>query len=269
MIYIILIILIVIFRFLNTIKRFIYYHPTKTIKKYPSQKYNEFNVLTNDNCLLNCWLVYSRIPSDKYILFSHGNAGNISNRHNIISLFTSLGYNFIIYDYRGFGKSTGIPSEKGLYTDILAIWNYMIDKLQIKPNNIILYGNSIGTCPTSYLNSYLKKNNIQHYCTVLQCPFYSFRNIAFDLVPKILCVLCLFVNEFKTHIFLENNTSPILFIHSSNDNLINPNQSKRLYHEQVNKNNLTDYILVDGDHNNPELNQYFIDRFMIFIDKIK
>lgn len=90
------------------------------------------------------------------LLFSHGNAVDLGQ---MTSFFVGLGQrincNIFSYDYSGYGQSTGKPSEKNLYSDIDAAWQAMRTKYGIRPEHIILYGQSIGTVPTVDLASRL------------------------------------------------------------------------------------------------------------------
>lgn len=263
---IILITIVLILRkLIHPIKRLIVFHPNKIINKFPT-KYTEFNLQTNDKQLINGWIVHPSTESNGlYILFSHGNAGNISDRIDFSDVMCSLGYTFILYDYRGYGKSTGYPSEKGVYLDSEAVWKYMIDVLKIKPKNIIIYGNSLGTSVSAYLAS---KLDGQYKCLILQAPFYSLKYIAADILPKSLSVLSVFVNEFKTHQYLEKIKRPILFIHSKTDGIISCKHSDKLY-DEVKKNGkcYADIHYINGGHNNPILDQNYKQKIITFINQ--
>lgn len=108
---------------------------------------------TADDQKLHGWFVPAgrdgspeREPSlagDKTILFCHGNAGNISHRIDKLIFFHRLGYNVFIFDYRGYGKSEGRPSEQGLYLDVQAAYHYLKAR-GIPVQQIVGYGESIG-----------------------------------------------------------------------------------------------------------------------------
>jgi fermentation-respiration switch protein FrsA (DUF1100 family) len=78
------------------------------------------------------------------ILFSHGNAGNISHRLENVKLLVDQGFQAFIYDYRGYGRSGGRPSERGIYQDGLAAYDYLISHKKIAPDRIISFGRSLG-----------------------------------------------------------------------------------------------------------------------------
>ncbi|MFI4923088.1 MAG: alpha/beta hydrolase, partial [Burkholderiales bacterium] len=71
------------------------------------------------------------------VLFFHGNAGNISHRLDYLRMFRELGLSVFIFDYRGFGKSSGEPSETGTYQDAEAAWNYLVETRRIAPSSIV------------------------------------------------------------------------------------------------------------------------------------
>ena len=67
---------------------------------------------------VNAWLIPNSkeaVYADWLIIFSHGNAGNISHRQDLYQTWINLGFNILAFDYRGYGKSTGSPSESGTY----------------------------------------------------------------------------------------------------------------------------------------------------------
>ena len=102
-----------------------------------------------------CLYVKCAVSPVKFtLLFSHGNAVDLGQ---MTSFFVGLGQrincNIFSYDYSGYGQSTGKPSEKNLYADIDAAWVAMRARYGIRPEDIILYGQSIGTVPTVDLAS--------------------------------------------------------------------------------------------------------------------
>lgn len=122
------------------------YFPMKEILTKPDMigiAYEDVYFETNDGLKLNGWFV--PVEDGYYtILFSHGNAGNISHRMEKLLMLHNLNLNVFIYDYRGYGKSEGRPSETGLYKDIMAAYRYLTERRGIPPDRIILYGESLG-----------------------------------------------------------------------------------------------------------------------------
>ncbi|MDH3769827.1 MAG: alpha/beta hydrolase [Nitrospirota bacterium] len=84
-------------------------------------------------------------PTTPAILWCHGNAGNVSHRLENIQRLYQRGISVFIFDYRGYGRSSGMPSETGLYQDALASYDYLIQERQISPERLIIFGRSLGS----------------------------------------------------------------------------------------------------------------------------
>lgn len=124
----------------------------------------------------NIAVLYIRCISEKNftIIYSHGNAVDLGQMHKIcteLSLVTSC--DIVCYDYSGYGRSEGKPSEKNLYADIKAVWDYTLTFHEPNPKKIILFGQSLGSAPTLHLAS-------EVYCAgvILQSPFLSSLRVA-------------------------------------------------------------------------------------------
>lgn len=115
-------------------------------------------------------------PSARYtILFSHGNAVDLGQMSSFyIGLGSRINCNIFSYDYSGYGVSSGKPSEKNLYADIDAAWQSLRTRYGINPQNIILYGQSIGTVPTIDLASRYEVGAV-----ILHSPLMSGMRVAF------------------------------------------------------------------------------------------
>jgi len=83
-------------------------------------------------------------PKKPVLLWCHGNAGNIAHRlENLFDLYRG-GLSVFLFDYRGYGKSTGSPSESGLYADALASYEYLMRKRGVVPERLVIFGRSLG-----------------------------------------------------------------------------------------------------------------------------
>jgi fermentation-respiration switch protein FrsA (DUF1100 family) len=89
--------------------------------------------------------IYLHHPNaEKIILYSHGNAEDLGIILPILLEIKNFGFSVLAYDYRGYGTSNGVPSEKNSYKDIIAAYKYITDSLRIAPENIIALGRSLG-----------------------------------------------------------------------------------------------------------------------------
>ena len=132
------------------------YMPSQELIDTPATiglKFDDVQLTTKDSVNLDSWFVPAK-DNDQIgkgvILFCHGNGGNIGNRVSYLPIFKDLGLATFLFDYRGYGKSEGKPSEEGTYNDVEAAWQYLTQEKQIPPQKIIIYGESLGGAIASY-----------------------------------------------------------------------------------------------------------------------
>ena len=216
---IIFILLIFIFiLYLKYIEKTHIFYPDKKIYQEPKDfnlNYKEVFIKTPDNIDLCGWFIKG--DSENLILYLHGNAGNISTRLEIVKMFVDAKFNVFIFDYRGYGKSAGRPTEKGIYLDTLSVYKYLTENENIKPENIILYGESLGCAFAIYLAEKEKVSLI-----ILQSPFSSALDMAsflFPYIPKSFLKLIMSV-EFDNINRIKKINIPKLIIHSIDDEIV-------------------------------------------------
>lgn len=113
-------------------------------------RYESLKIRTADDETLDAWWVPAENARGA-VLFFHGNAGNISHRIDYLQMFHRLRYSTLIVDYRGYGKSTGSPSEAGTYRDAEAAWEYLHHALLVRPQDIVIAGESLGAAVGTWL----------------------------------------------------------------------------------------------------------------------
>ncbi|MDP2241260.1 MAG: alpha/beta hydrolase [Burkholderiales bacterium] len=113
-------------------------------------EFESVNITTEDGETLHAWWVPAQ-DARGTILFFHGNAGNISHRIDYLRMFRKLGLATLIFDYRGYGNSTGTPSEEGTYRDAVAAWRWLTQTRGLGPENIVYVGESLGGAVASGL----------------------------------------------------------------------------------------------------------------------
>ena len=113
-------------------------------------RYESVPIRTADGETLDAWWVPAENARGA-VLFFHGNAGNISHRIDYLQMFHRLRYSTLIVDYRGYGKSTGTPSEEGTYRDAEAAWEHLRHARLARPQDIVIAGESLGAAVATWL----------------------------------------------------------------------------------------------------------------------
>lgn len=191
------------------------FFPEKDILLSPEEaglSYENVFIKTVDGIGLNGW--YIPYEKAKYtILFFHGNAGNISYRLDKMMVVRSLGFNIFMVDYRGFGLSQGQPTEKGLYLDAEAAYSYLRQKRNLRPENIIVYGSSLGSAVAVDLAI---KEDVK--ALILEGIFSCAKDVAARRYPYLPAFA--FSYRFDTLQKIKQIKVPKLFLHSVTDEVL-------------------------------------------------
>lgn len=197
------------------IERRTIYFPMKDIEITPDAvglEYEDVYFVTADRVKLNGWLLPAQ-DSRFILILCHGNAGNISHRIEKIQILHQLGLSIFMFDYRGYGRSQGRPSERGLYRDAEAAYNYLVSERRIKPENIVVYGESLGGAVAIDLAT---KRDIKALIT--EGTFSSTRDVARVVYPFLPSFLV--SSSFDSARKIRQISAPKLIIHSTNDEII-------------------------------------------------
>ncbi len=204
--------------------RYVYY-PELDIIANPGHiglDFDDVSFTASDGVSLSGWF----IPAGKSratILFCHGNGGNISHRLESIEIFNRLGYSVFIFDYRGYGRSEGVPGEEGTYLDAEAAWNFLVDTKQTAPGNIILFGRSLGGVIAARLGG-----AHQAKACILESTFTSIPDMAAALYGFLpIKLLCRF--SYDALAAVPRITCPLLVIHSPDDEIVPISHGRKLF----------------------------------------
>lgn len=226
-----------------------------------SLNYEDVNLTTSDGEVLNAWWIPHPEPRAT-LLFLHGNAGNISHRLDSIHIFHQLGLSVLIIDYRGYGKSTGTPSESGTYIDAETAWHYLIKEKNIESNNIIIFGRSLGGAVAVWLAEQHPSAGI-----IIESSFTSVADVGKHYYPYLPTNLLTRI-KYPSIERIAKITTPMLFIHSKDDEIIPYRFGKQLFNHALKETTTTKSFLdIRGGHNEGFLiseKQYSdgIDRFI-------
>ena len=174
---------------------------------------------TSDGVRLHAWWA-PRAGARFVTLYLHGNAGNVTHRFRQIQEITAAGSSILMLDYRGYGRSTGWPTEKGLYIDSETAFTHLLG-MGYRAGQIILHGESLGTGVAVDLAS-------RRPCAalILEAPYSSMRDVAGSKVPILGSLL---LRSFNSERKIRWIHVPKLFIQGDKDEVIPPRLGQKLY----------------------------------------
>ena len=200
--------------------------------------FEEVDLKMKDGAVINM-LHFKHEDAKGLIVYFHGNAGNLARWGEIVVPFVEMGYEVLISDYRGYGKSTGSRSHKNLLDDAEAVYVYA--KTLFAEDQVIVYGRSLGSAFASYL---VGKNSPRQL--ILETPFYSLKDVANNTVP-IYPTAQLLKYDYKNYQYLKGAELPIFIFHGTQDEVVPYSSGKKL-RQSLGPN--AHFVTVDGGHHN-------------------
>ncbi len=205
--------------------------------------YEDLTLTTADGENIHAWWIPHPVPRAS-LLFLHGNAGNISHRLDSIKLFHQLGLSILIIDYRGYGNSTGKPSEAGSYIDAETALTYLINDKQIEHDDIIIFGRSLGGAVAMGLAEAHPLAAL-----IIESSFTSMTDMGKHYYPYLPIGLLARI-KYPSIDRIANIKSPILIIHSKDDEIVPYTHGRQLFAAAL-KETTTPKLFLDisGGHN--------------------
>jgi len=219
--------------------------------------YNEFFIEVENDIKIKSWLIEKDLKKYKTILFLHGNAGNLFNRSYKLNRFNELKLNVLIISWRGFSGNSGKPNESNLYGDAKKAVKWLNDR-GVKTENIILYGESLGTGVAIEIGQNNKFNSI-----ILESPYTSMEKAAKIYYPY-LPVNLLLKDKYDSEKKINNIKVPILIMHGKKDNIIPFHMGKKLF-ETANK--PKKFLQIEEDDHMLSFNDSLLLEIKNFINK--
>jgi fermentation-respiration switch protein FrsA (DUF1100 family) len=202
--------------------------------------YEVVRIATADGERLHGWYVPADHGHTGVMLFFHGNAGNISHRLDSLAIFHALGLDTLIIDYRGYGESTGSPSEQGTYRDAEAAWNYLVGERGIASERIIVFGRSLGGAVGAWLASRVQPGGV-----IIESCFSSGADMAKRLYPFLPARLITRLRYPVTD-YVRDIQSPLLVVHSRDDEIIPFDMGQAIFRAAPEPKS---FLALNGDHN--------------------
>ena len=207
---------------------------------YENQQTKEYNLETRDGAVINGLRFFPKGKSRGVVLYLKGNSKSIKGWGKYAIDFTRHGYNVLMVDYRGFGKSTGKRTQKGIKRDLQLVYNKL--KKRTPEENIILYGRSLGS---GFATKLASMNNPK--MLILDAPYYSLTKVTKRYLPFMPLSL-LIKYPLPTYKWIKYVQCPIHIIHGTQDKLIPFKTSIKL--SKINPKLTKLHTVIGGGHKN-------------------
>ena len=220
------------------------FYPIRGVQETPATvglAFTDVRIPTEDGEMLHAWWLEHPSPRAQ-VIFWHGNGGNLSLWLDVIAELRRRGFSVLAVDYRGYGASTGRPSERGLYRDADGSLRLFAERLR-KPGVPALYwGRSIGSPVAAYAASRMAPDAL-----VLESPFPDIQTILRSN-PVLWMLSFLSSYRFPTSKYLERYQGPLLVVHGDADTIIPFSAGRRVFERAPSP--LKSFLPLKGaDHN--------------------
>ncbi len=205
-------------------------------------EFEEVELSPENGVRLHAIFAKTTLPKKGVVLYHHGNAGSLKNWGFVAPDFLNMGYDILIPDYRGFGKSTGKRSERSLTEDAQRFYNYLTEQ-QYGKEDIVLYGRSLGTGVTTNL-----ARSVDCKMVILETPFLSIGDMTRELLPPVLPVKQLLSYKLDNASNIKTIKAPVYLIHGTADELVPYRHSEQLI--EILKRPESLITIKDAGHNN-------------------
>lgn len=223
----------------------ILYHPREMVDVTPAAFDLPFDsvALPLNGDRLAGWWVPSRFPQAATLLYLHGNAGNVSANADQVRRLARTGLNIFIFDYRGYGHSTGGPPRKRLINeDAERAWTYLVQERHIRPADVVIYGHSLGGA----VGIELAGRHPEAGALITESAFPSVIDVAEGTIFALLPLRLIVTERFDSNSRIRSIKVPKLIIHGESDTMIPVRLAHRLYDAAADPKQLA--VIPGGDH---------------------
>jgi pimeloyl-ACP methyl ester carboxylesterase len=208
-------------------ERQLIYFPQRQLDLLPGSiglRHEEAFISAEDGVKVHAWLL--PLTGARWtVLFCHGNAGNISHRlDRAAEMQRRLGVSVLLFDYRGYGRSEGSPDEEGTYRDARAVYAHLVGSWSVKPQAIVLFGESLGAAVATQLALDRSARAV-----VLESPFTSVPEMARKAYPFLPPIGPLIRTRYETVAKVARLRMPLVVFHGEHDEIVPLAQGRRVF----------------------------------------
>jgi len=216
-----------------------FYYPSQEIFHTPNDfgvAYEDVYFLSKDGTELNGWFIPAVGSAKGTVIHFHGNAENMTNHYLFVQWLPQEGFNLFVFDYRGYGASSGKPDRKGMVEDSMASINYIRQRPDVDSNRLLIFGQSLGGTLALAAVAQGSKDGI--HAVVVESTFSSYRSIAREKLSEfwptwpfqwLLAWLLISDEESPLPILGKIAPIPLLVIHGDDDQTVSYNEGRQIY----------------------------------------
>jgi uncharacterized protein len=251
------------------------FYPSPHLASTPAEigwDHERVEITTEDNQQIVGWFLpaepggaLERLPW--VVLYCHGNGGNIGGRINTLSGLRELGLAVLIFDYRGYGESSGRPTVDGTRLDVLAVWRYLVDERGYDPSEIVMWGRSLGGAVAIDQAARVSVAGMPPAALIVESSFTSTIEIGKEVYPWLPVGWFQRKLDYPSRELIAKVTAPVLIAHSPADDLIPAHHGQALSDAaEAGAATRLAFIELDGGHNDGHLTEpRFMPRVVTFL----
>lgn len=204
------------------LQRRLMYHPVQTLNLNALEHAPDAKLIaltTHDKTAIAAWHIPAKDDTLPLIVYFHGNAGHIGDRIAKLNEYVAKGFGLLAVSYRGFGNSTGKPSEPGLYDDAMTTVRNATQVLDYPPSRILLVGESLGSGVAVQTAKSLADAGTPAFGLMLEAPYTSVANRSQELYPFV-PAFYLVRDRYESIKKIRGIRCPLLVVHGEADAVI-------------------------------------------------
>jgi uncharacterized protein len=211
----------------------LFYFPTRDEPKTPAAwnlKYESITFSSTGDTTLSGWFIPAKVKNKQTpkatVVFSHGNAGSMGYHLGFCAWLAEAGYHVLIYDYRGFGKSTGSVERRGMIDDVKSAFRYVQSRKDVDPSRVISYGHSLGGAQSVTALAESPVKGVR--AIVIDGAFASYQAMARLVAGQLGASIV--TDELSPKDFISRLTPvPLLVVHGTLDEVVPISQGRELF----------------------------------------